>query len=271
MVFNSPPEGFITSHQEGMTLQEGEIVLFRGSASDPNHGYEDLTAAWFINGEEVCLATTPEEDGATSCNWEVVGDTVLIQLEIKDALNAAGSASLQLEVIPTATPEASIISPSAGASFYADQAVAFEGLATDEEDDSSDLIVTWSVDGELSEEMSPSSDGSVSTERILTEGSHFIELAVTDTSGKVGRDSLSLEIGPANTPPSCEILLDSDQVFELGELINFSAQASDPNIAAEELTMKVIKQLKDKGIAPVHIRQFKKGNKALVDKDKDKD
>jgi hypothetical protein len=30
MVFNSPPEGFITSHQEGMTLQEGDIVLFRG-------------------------------------------------------------------------------------------------------------------------------------------------------------------------------------------------------------------------------------------------
>jgi len=34
-IFNSPPQAYITSHEDGATFYEGEIVEFIGSLSDP--------------------------------------------------------------------------------------------------------------------------------------------------------------------------------------------------------------------------------------------
>ena len=50
-IINSSPDAYISSHTEGMSLQEGDIIEFRGSASDANHKPDQLLAMWYINGE----------------------------------------------------------------------------------------------------------------------------------------------------------------------------------------------------------------------------
>ena len=72
--------------------------------SDPNHGPEVLVATWYANNEIICDAMILQEDGLTSCGWEVFGEEALIQLEVKDPLNAAGATSLQLVVLPLEVP-----------------------------------------------------------------------------------------------------------------------------------------------------------------------
>ena len=52
--FNAKPEASITSHSDGDSVQEGYLIAFRGSASDPNHSYEELTATWYVGSEVLC-------------------------------------------------------------------------------------------------------------------------------------------------------------------------------------------------------------------------
>ena len=58
--FNSKPEASITSHTDGDEVLEGVLVTFRGSASDANHSYDQLTATWYAGSEVICEATVPE-------------------------------------------------------------------------------------------------------------------------------------------------------------------------------------------------------------------
>ena len=174
-IINSAPEAYISSHLEGMLLLEGDVVTFRGSASDPNHQSDQLRATWYINNEEHCETTIPDDDGNTTCEWEVHGESVVLILEVKDSLNAVGTTSLTLDITSTETPNVEILTPSSADVFYAEQPIEFSGLATDEEDENSLLSIAWAIDGEMVEEGNPSSDGHISTERVLEQGEHWNE------------------------------------------------------------------------------------------------
>ena len=59
------------------------------------------------------------------------------------------------------------------------------------EDAPEDLIVSWtsSVDGQLSVDNLPNSDGEITDYIYLSEAQHAIELRVEDTSGKVATEA----------------------------------------------------------------------------------
>ena len=110
---------------------------------------------------------------------------------------------MTLSVIPTESPEAEIVSPDGNDVYYSDQLIVFEGLATDVEDLSTDLVVVWesSLDGVLDIEASPNDDGEFAGAGNLSEGEHFVTLTVTDQSGKTGSDNVTLDVGPPNSRP----------------------------------------------------------------------
>ena len=114
----------------------------------------------------------------------------------------------------------------------------FSGVIGDNEDAPEDLIVSWSssVDGDLILDTSPDADGNISDYGYLTEGQHALELRVEDSSGKVTKEQLVLQVGGANEVPSCEVLSpDTQTAWQVGDSILFEAIASDSNISATEL------------------------------------
>ena len=55
---NASPEATITSHSEGDEVLEGYAITLRGSASDSNNTYDELTATWYA-GTEVIYGQKP--------------------------------------------------------------------------------------------------------------------------------------------------------------------------------------------------------------------
>ena len=107
------------------------------------------------------------------------------------------------------------------------------------EDAPEDLIVSWtsSVDGQLSVDNLPNSDGEITDYVYLSEAQHAIELRVEDTSGKVATEELVIQVQGENETPSCEITepADLDSIL-LGDSVLFRGLASDANIDPTRLT-----------------------------------
>ena len=97
--FNAKPDVSITSHNDGDVVLEGELISFRGSASDANHRPQSTTATWYVGSEVLCEAT--ESDGAVQCDGILLPSDTEVTLEVTDAGNATSSASVSLTVTPT--------------------------------------------------------------------------------------------------------------------------------------------------------------------------
>ncbi|MGC6511083.1 MAG: fibrinogen-like YCDxxxxGGGW domain-containing protein [Myxococcota bacterium] len=239
--FNSKPVATITSHSDGDTVLEGFVTTFRGSASDPNHRFDQLTATWFVDAEVLCDARVPESDGTVQCEGVLPTTGSTVTLEVKDAGNATASAAVALVVEPTAAPQAEIHSPLAAGVYYSDQKIVFSGILSDAEDAASDLVGDWSsdLDGLLSEVVvAPNSDGETEGFGYLSEGQHAIQLTVEDTTGKTDSASVVVEVGPPNSAPLCQIITPQDgSVGTIGDVVSFTAQVSDVDIPSDWLTV----------------------------------
>lgn len=239
--FNAQPEATITSHFDGDEVLEGIEITLRGSASDPNNNYDDLTATWFSDGEKICEASMPESDGTVQCQTILEGPDVDIILEVKDKQNATGSAVVSLIVLPTASPEASITSPMASDIYYTDQLITFQGIVSDAEDIPENLIAYWksNIDGILEDTSSiPNSDGEVLGYGLLSVGQHAIELFVEDSTQQTGVDSVVITVGPSNSTPVCQITSPLDDAAgPQGEMIQFSGEVTDPDISSDQLVV----------------------------------
>jgi hypothetical protein len=95
-----------------------------------------------------------------------------------------------------AAPVVSIASPTDGATFDSGATVLFAGTASDAEDGdlTGSLIWNSSIDGQIG------IGGSFST--TLSDGSHIITAAVTDSGGKAGSDSVGVTIGSGPSEPT---------------------------------------------------------------------
>ena len=81
-------------------------------------------------------------------------------------------------------------------------------------------------------------DGVISDYGYLTEGQHALELRVEDSSGKVTKEQLVLQVGGENAIPTRKLLTPANQSsFQVGEAIVFEATALDNNVGASDLTV----------------------------------
>ncbi len=235
---NASPEAIISSHSEGDVVLEGETVSFWGIVSDPDHQTGELLASWSLGGQEICAAAAPGDDGTTSCQADIGVDDSTLILEVVDPKGAADAAIVNLTVTPTDAPTVAISSPEPGGVYYADQLITFEGLVSDGEDDPDQLVASWesSLEGELSVSSEPDSSGAVIGTGYLGEGEHGITLRAEDSSGKTGTDSVVITVGPANSPPSCEITApESGAAGAEGALVSFEALVDDADVPADWL------------------------------------
>ena len=83
---------------------------------------------------------------------------------------------------------------------------------------------------------SPDADGIISDYGYLSEGQHALELRVEDSSGKVTKEQLVLQVGGLDSTPSCDLVSPSNQSsFQVGSSILFEGTASDDNIDSMDL------------------------------------
>jgi len=237
---NANPGATIVAPEEGEEVFEGFTTLVRGTVFDPDHQAEELLATWYLGDEEVCPALAPAWDGETTCEVAFSTEETTLRLKAVDPFDATGSASIEVTVVATDAPEATITSPEPNGVYYSDQLIVFEGTVSDGEDEATDLIASWesSLEGELEVDTEPNAEGYISGTAYLQEGEHAIELHVEDSTGKTGSDTIVIDVGPPNSDPTCEILSpESGTVGEEGETVLFEALVDDVDVDADWLTV----------------------------------
>lgn len=240
-VINNAPEAVITSHENGASVAENSAVTLTGNVSDLDHAPDELEAGWVVGGVEACAPAAPDATGATSCTVSLPPGTAEIALSVSDPRGATGVAYLQLEVVPGDAPVVDILTPDPSARIYAGEPLAFSALVTDTEDASTALALSWlsTLDGPLALPSGADDAGNVSGTTTLSEGDHTVTLEALDSTGRTGRDSVTLRVGPANTPPSCGVLSPADgSAVEEGDAVRFDGTASDPDEFATALAAR---------------------------------
>ena len=234
---NTAPTVIIGSHSPDAEILEGYVESFRATVSDDDNDYDELTVAWYVGEEIVCDWESVSPAGESFCDIVFTEEDTNVVVEVRDPVGAGGRAEIGVVVIPTSAPTAQILSPTQNSNHYSDQLIQFSGMVDDNEDNPEDLIVTWSssLDGDLILDTSPDSDGMISDYGYLSEGQHALELKVEDSSGKITKEQLVLQVGAANQIPSCEILSPQSQTaIQFGDSILFEALSTDANIPATE-------------------------------------
>ena len=80
------------------------------------------------------------------------------------------------------------------------------------------------------------STGTIIGYEYLSQGEHAIELHVEDTTGKIARETVIVEVGPPNSTPLCEIITPEDGAAgPEGDVVTFTGAANDVDVPSDSL------------------------------------
>ncbi len=191
IAINRPPVASITAPLSGAVVAIGTSVTFTGTATDPEDSTLSGASLTWTSSIDGVLGT-----GTSLTTATLSGGTHTITLTGRDALNAAGSATITLVV--NRPPTASITAPAANASFSPGTAITFTGSGTDAEDGAlsgPSLVWTSSLDGQIG-------TGGSFTYSALSVGTHVITLTARDSRNATGTTSRTITItGSSNQAP----------------------------------------------------------------------
>ena len=228
-VFNDTPTAYILSPSAEASFNEGETVRMLGQGEDSNDGAETLEARWTVDGTEVCSGPLDTE-GMSTCDADFRPGEPEVVLTITDPKGAAGIARLNLSILSTDAPTVNIESPSEGEVFREGDLIRFAGTIVDDEDAPDALVVVWSssLSDEIILDTTLSTAGFTEDFGVLDVGEHAITLKATDTSGKLGTDSVIILVRPPNEAPTCAVLTpEAGSLAELGVSLNLTGIVGD--------------------------------------------
>lgn len=238
-VTNATPTITILNPADGDLWTENEDVQMLAQVLDEDHFAMDLQVRWTIDGETVCDWTMPDGGGNATCSITPAVNMSQVRAEVKDPEDAASLQEVSVTVESTNPPDVEIVTPVSGSTFYAEQAIDISASIVDLDDSLNDLEIVWTATGvgEL-DILPPGSDGIVSDQITLPEGSVTLTLEATDPSGKIDTDSVELTISAPNSAPLCEITQPLDGEFSVGgSNVTFAGTMSDVDINSELLAV----------------------------------
>jgi len=239
--YTTPPEVAIQTPPDGTTVDQAVDVSMRGLVVDAEFSdrLDEIVAQWSVGGEAICDGSTVDSGGNVDCVYAFpTSGAVELSLTVTNPDGASATATSNLTVARNAAPSVAIGLPTSTGKYYSDQLVNFQATTSDAEDAPTDLHATWTsdLDGTLDVDTAPDSDGVLQGTSMLTEGQHIISLAVQDTTGLVGTDSVVIDVGPANTAPTCAITAPENNLTAIeGSTIVFQGTATDPDVPATSL------------------------------------
>ena len=170
-----------------------------------------------------------------------------VTLEVRDPQKQQAQTPSHL-MWSTGAPEVQIEAPQTNDSLFSDVAVTFEGLVSDSEDSPELLNSEWTsdIDGALGVDSEADSNGLIQGSGYLSEGTHLITLTTTDTSGKVGSDSVSVRVNAPNQAPTCSISApQNNSAGPSGSLVVFEGLTGDPDGNAADLSVQWVSDKDD--------------------------
>jgi hypothetical protein len=239
--YTKPPVVAIETPTDGASLNEGVPVSLRGRVVDEVYdtSLTSITATWAVNGGTVCEGAVFDTNGITDCSTVFTrGDATITLTAINpDGESAVGTVHITVE--KNEAPSAEIITPEFGGEYFSNQLTLFEGLVGDGEDLPEELTVSWvsSKDGALPFSSNPSSDGKTTGTTTLSEGEHQLTLTVTDTTGRTGSDTTTVQVAAGSRPNIDLVSPKSGDRANIDETVYFEATVSDAEDAPDELTM----------------------------------
>ncbi len=240
---NTAPIILIASHSNNVEVLEGYTETFRATVADDDNEFADLMVAWYVGEMIVCDWETVSPAGESFCETSFAEQDTNLVAEVRDPQGAGGRTEIAINVQPTDAPIVEIVTPVQNANQYSNQLILFSAQVSDNEDVPADLTAVWtsSLDGELPLDTVADAEGMISDYGYLTEGQHVLELQVTDTSGKMTKEQIILQVGAENAPPSCEFTAPTTGTsVVVGESVIFEGLASDPNVPANLLSVSFV-------------------------------
>jgi len=235
------PSVTITTPDDGDVLVEGVSVLMEGLIQDSTFAseLETLTAQWSVAGVAVCSEATVTSDGDTLCAHSFdAGEDVVVVLQATNPTGGTAEYSVTVDVQANEPPQVELLSPEEGGRYYSDQLIVFAAEVSDDNDRSEELTLEWtsSQEGSLTSlNGSPSSSGVQTGALILSEGEHFIQVVASDLAGRTADDTVTIDVGPPNSEPTCGIDLPvSNAIAGFGKSVVFQGTADDVDVASPE-------------------------------------
>ena len=240
VVATEAPTAEVTSPEASGSYASDALITFEGAVADPEDSPEDLTCWWESN----VAGTLDEVECKPNSEGEVQGFGYLdagehaVTLNVEDSSGKDGDDSVIITVgEPNSPPTCAITAPEDGAFDQQGVEVVFQAEVDDEDQEVSQLSVTWSSDqdGEIGSS-TPSSAGDVTlTYAELSVTTHVVILEVEDEQGEICSDSIVYSVG---SPPSVTLAAPTDgEVYDEGAEIPFEATVSDLEDAATELAL----------------------------------
>ncbi len=137
-----------------------------------------------------------------------------------------------------AHPEATVTSHATGDVLLEGDTVAFQGIVSDPDHQTEDLLATWSLGGEeICEAAAPTADGVTSCGATIDLEDTSLTLAVVDPKGGAGAAVLSFEVTPTDAP---DVSIDSPEpggIYYSDQLVSFEGVVDDAEDEPDELTV----------------------------------
>lgn len=231
----------IETPTDGSAVNEGVTVSMRGRVVDEAYSTSltTISATWAVNGERVCDGAVFAATGLSDCDHVFTRGEATVTLTAINPDGQSASSSVTITVNKNEAPTAEIVTPEYGVEYYSNGLTLFEGAVADGEDLPEDMTVEWtsSIDGVLPFSTSPSSDGKTTGTFELTEGEHEITLVVTDTTGRTGSDTTTIQVVEGSKPTLELVSPSSGDVVNYGDRVYFEALVDDLEDDPADLSM----------------------------------
>ena len=199
---NESPDCEITDPEGAIVAEFGDNITFMASIDDVHEAPTELLVEWSSDKDGPIGTSVADSDGSVTFATSVLSaETHTVTLTVTDELGETCTDSRLVSV--GYRPEATISTPTTGETFNEGDTVTFSGVVSDNEDDPTDLSVSWTsdLDGDLGASAADSSGLTGVQTTTLSAGSHFVSLAATDSDGLTGRATLLVVVNGLPSAP----------------------------------------------------------------------
>lgn len=226
-VYNSSPSVNITSHSDGVILEEGLEYTLLAIASDPNHTASELSIEWSLSGQVTCSESSLAANAESACSITPQSGDSEIRVTVFDPVQATGDDALSFVLQENQPP--SIVWISEEGIYQNSEALLFSAQLSDDRTNPSNLLIEWQTSaGTHAAYDTIDAQGTLTSILELPLGEQILQLFVTDEEGKQSSASLLVDIEAGGEPPSISWIQPTPSGTENEGMHTLIAQVYDP-------------------------------------------
>ena len=224
---NSVPSCEITAPSTGSAGQEGALVTFFGSATDPDISSSALEVVWSSDKDGDLSSSNPNGAGTVSFAYDGLSlNTHVITMTATDEVGEECVADIIYTV--GSPPSLVLSSPSNSLQVNEGDSVSFVAEVSDSEDSAADISLSWSssIDGIFSTTQANSNGVAQFYTSDLSSGTHDITVTATDSGGLYVDQIVQITVN--GIPSQASLVLNPDPAYSDDDLVAIASGSVDP-------------------------------------------